>query len=111
MKIALETLEALVIAETNAPRSYEMYRVDIFEQACPLLYIAARSGGISLLDALIACRKDTELTRIIAKNFLTPANADEARQVAAVMSQDVPEYANRIRENYVLEEWLETNAQ
>lgn len=110
MKIAFEKLEAIVTADAKAPRQYERYRDDIFEEAMPMLYVAARHGEIELLDVLIACRHHADLTRLISKNFLMAGDIEYVKTVNAVMKQDVHEYVNRRPDNFVLEDWLKKSA-
>ena len=95
-----------MIAEAKAPRPYETYRYDIFEQAFPVLYLAAKFGEIDFLDLLIACRDEAEITRIIAREFLTSADVDDVEKVIAVKEQDIPEFVNRWREDFILVDWL-----
>ena len=95
-----------MIVAAKAPKPYERYRDDLFEEAMPMLYVAARHGEIELLDALIICRHHADLTRVIAKNFLMAGDIEYVKTVIAVMKQDVPEYVNRRPDNFVLEDWL-----
>lgn len=106
MKIEFATLESIVISAAKAPKPYESYREDLFEEAYPLLHVAARYGEIELLDALIACRHNTDLTLLISRNFLTIREIDDVKAVIAVIKQDVPDCVNRRPDNFVLEDWL-----
>ena len=106
MKISFEKLESIVIAEARAPKPYDRYRDDLFEEAIPMLYMAARSGEIELLDVLIACRHHADLTRLVAREFLRADNVVDVRTVLAVMQRDIPEFLNRQPENFVLVDWL-----
>ena len=104
--IAFETLEALVINEAQKPTSPSRSAPDIFEVALPVLYLAAKSGQISVLDALIACRAEAELTRLIARDILTAADVDDVETVIEVKERDIPEFVNRWREDFILLDWL-----
>ena len=106
MKIDFEKLESIVIAGAKSPKPYEHYRDDLFEEAMPMLYVAARHGEIELLDVLIACRHHAGLTRLIALDFLTVSDIDDVKTVLAVMQRDVPEFVNRMPDNFVLFDWL-----
>ena len=110
MRISFEKLESVVMTELGKPRIVKRREPDILDEAFPALYIAARCDGIELLDLLVAARNEEEFTRIIARNFLTPADVDLVRKMTFMLDHDVPEYVNRIRENYVLDDWLKVNA-
>jgi hypothetical protein len=110
MKIAFEKLEAVIMFEAVKPRIYTRNQPDILDEAFPALYLAAKYDGIELLDLLIASRNHEDMTRVIAMNFLTHADIDLVKRVTSVLDNDVPEYVNRIRENYVLDDWLKANA-
>lgn len=110
MKIAFEKLESVIMFEAVKPRIYTRNQPDILDEAFPVLYLAAKYDGIELLDLLSASRNHEELTRVIASNFLTSADIDLVKQVAFMLDNDAAEYANRIRENYVLDDWLKTKS-
>lgn len=104
--ITFEQLEAIVINEAQKPTSPSRSAPDIFEVSFPLLYIAAKCGEISVLDALIACRAEAEITRLIARDILTAADVDDVEKVIEVKERDIPEFPNRWREDFILVDWL-----
>ena len=110
MKIPFEALESIVISAAKAPRIFESYRANLFEEAYPLLYVAAQCGEIELIDALIACRHNADLTQLLARTFVTVRDIDDVKTVLSLMQLDVPEFVNRCSDNYVLEDWLKKYA-
>ena len=106
MKISFEKLESTIYVEIGKPRVPRGYYADLFEQAYPALYVAAKFGEIDALDALISCRHDVELTAMIARNFLTADDIPAVKKVIQMRKDDALEYVNRIEENFILESWL-----
>ena len=107
MKISVEQIVSMIEEDPYPPELNRNFAC-LFDPLYPLLYMAARNDGITVIDVIIALRRCTLMTWMLTAKVLEPAYIESVKLAIEILAEEDNRTNEMRRGVHLLQHWVDT---